>query len=87
MTTAVRDFTLVDLLPVSDSQSAWAQAACKGDPNHEAWFPWPSQDFDYARGVCAGCPIAEQCARFAASTGQSGVWGGHEYDRGKVVRA
>lgn len=76
---------LVDLLPLSDTQG-WDQAACRGDPQHDAWFPYPSQDFDYAREICAGCPIRVQCAEFAATTGQSGVWGGHEYDRGKLIR-
>ncbi|MDR7167257.1 WhiB family redox-sensing transcriptional regulator [Nocardia kruczakiae] len=85
MTTTTPALTLVDLLPVSDTQS-WEQAACKGDPNHDAWFPYPSQDFGYARGICAGCPIRRQCAEFAATTGQSGVWGGHEFDRGKLIR-
>ncbi|MGW5515145.1 WhiB family transcriptional regulator [Nocardia africana] len=85
MTTTTPAFTLVDLLPVSDTQS-WEQAACKGDPNHDAWFPYPSQDFDYAREICAGCPIRRQCAEFASTTGQSGVWGGHEFDRGKLIR-
>ncbi|RDI67702.1 WhiB family transcriptional regulator [Nocardia pseudobrasiliensis] len=85
MTNAVHELTLVDLLPLSDSQS-WEQAACKGDPNHEAWFPYPSQDFTYARSICAECPIRRQCGEFAAATSQTGVWGGHEYDRGRLVR-
>src|SRR5690349_8396945 len=50
MTTTTPALTLVDLLPVSDTQS-WEQAACKGDPNHDAWFPYPSQDFAYVRGI------------------------------------
>ncbi|UGT68478.1 WhiB family transcriptional regulator [Nocardia gipuzkoensis] len=84
-TTAVVELTLADLLPLSDSRG-WHRAACRGDPNHEAWFPYPSQDFDYAREVCAGCPIRQECGDFAARTGQSGVWGGHEFDRGRVIR-
>jgi WhiB family redox-sensing transcriptional regulator len=84
-TTASAELTLIDLLPHSDSQG-WHRAACRGDPNHEAWFPYPSQDFDYAREVCAGCPIRVDCGEFAARTGQSGVWGGHEFDRGNLIR-
>ncbi|MEV0293538.1 WhiB family transcriptional regulator [Nocardia sp. NPDC050710] len=82
---AVDELTLVDLLPLSDSRE-WHRAACRGDPNHEAWFPYPSQDFDYARKICAGCPIRVACAEFASNTGQSGVWGGHEFDRGRMIR-
>ncbi len=85
MTNTMPAPNLVDLLPLSDTPS-WEQAACKGDPNHDAWFPYPSQDFDYARAICADCPIRAQCAEFAAATGQSGVWGGHEFDRGKLIR-
>jgi WhiB family redox-sensing transcriptional regulator len=85
MTIAIQELTQVDLLPRSDSQS-WSQAACQGDPNSEAWFPYPSQDFAYARAVCSVCPIRRQCGEFAANTGQSGVWGGHEYDRGRLIR-
>lgn len=76
---------LADLLPLSDSRG-WHRAACRGDPNHEAWFPYPSQDFEYARQVCGRCPIRPDCRAFAERTGQSGVWGGHEFDRGKMIR-
>ncbi|MGA6206717.1 WhiB family transcriptional regulator [Nocardia testacea] len=76
---------LADLLPVSDSRE-WHRAACRGDPNHEAWFPYPSQDFAYAREVCGRCPIRRECRRFAERTGQSGVWGGQEFDRGTMIR-
>ncbi|MFI9508376.1 WhiB family transcriptional regulator [Nocardia sp. NPDC052566] len=84
-TTAVAELTLADLLPLSDSRG-WHRAACRGDPNHEAWFPFPSQDFDYARKICGDCPIRDACGDFAARTGQSGVWGGHEFDRGTMIR-
>ena len=62
------------------------RAACRGDPHHEAWFPYPSEDFAYAREICAGCPLRQACTDFATRTGQSGVWGGREFDRGKVIR-
>lgn len=76
---------LTDLLPLSDDRS-WHGAACRGDPNHEAWFPYPSQDFVYARNLCGRCPIRDDCGDFAERTGQSGVWGGREFDRGRVIR-
>ncbi|QIS11980.1 WhiB family transcriptional regulator [Nocardia arthritidis] len=84
-TTTLAEPALTDLLPLSDS-GGWHRAACRGDPNHEAWFPYPSQDFAYARKICADCPIRTGCFEFAARTGQSGVWGGHEFDRGKMIR-
>ncbi|GAA5049279.1 WhiB family transcriptional regulator [Nocardia callitridis] len=83
--TATEDHTLAELLPLSDSP-VWHRAACRGDADHEAWFPYPSQDFAYAREICSGCPIRAQCGEFAARTGQSGVWGGREFDRGRMIR-
>lgn len=83
--TEVQNATLADLLPLSDAPQ-WELAACRGDGNHDAWFPYPSQDFEYARSMCNCCPIQRQCSEFAAHTGQSGVWGGHEYDRGRIIR-
>ncbi|WP_081706353.1 WhiB family transcriptional regulator [Nocardia sp. CNY236] len=77
--------TLIGLLPLSDSRG-WQHASCRADPDHEAWFPHPSQDFDHARTICAQCPIFDACGDFASRTGQSGVWGGREFDRGRVVR-
>ena len=75
-------FTLADLLPFSLAPD-WQLAACRDDPNPEAWFPFPSQDFSHARSVCGGCPIRERCGEFARATGQSGVWGGENFDRGR----
>jgi WhiB family redox-sensing transcriptional regulator len=85
MTNTVPEPTLLDLFPLSDAQD-WQAAACRGDENHDAWFPYPSQDFAYARGICSGCPIRRECGEFAARTRQSGVWGGQEYDRGRLIR-
>ncbi|CRK49487.1 Transcriptional regulator WhiB [Rhodococcus sp. RD6.2] len=69
-----------------DDPTRWRDAACRDDPNPERWFPFPSDDFTHARDVCNGCPIRLQCTHFAVSTGQSGVWGGMEFDRGRVRR-
>ncbi|MFH5208533.1 WhiB family transcriptional regulator [Antrihabitans spumae] len=75
--------TLADLLPISDAPD-WLRAACRGDANPEAWFPFPTQDYGYALSVCARCPILLQCGEFGRATGQSGVWGGRDLDRGRV---
>lgn len=78
--------TLADLLPLSDNPADWDTAACRGDEHPDRWFPDPSESFEYAAGVCGRCPMMSECAAFAAETAQSGVWGGHEYRRGKVIR-
>lgn len=69
-----------------DDPTRWRDAACRADPNPESWFPYPTDDFAHARAVCAGCPIRLHCAHFAVATGQSGVWGGTEFDRGRPRR-
>ena len=78
--------TLADLLTMSDTPD-WRAAACRGDANPEAWFPFPTEDYPYARAVCAMCPIRDECAEFGIRTGQSGVWGGDCLERGRPRRA
>jgi WhiB family redox-sensing transcriptional regulator len=87
MTTFARGpvFALADLL--RDSQAPnWERAACRDAENPEDWFPFPSQDYANARAVCARCPIRTRCLAYAETTGQSGVWGGVELDRGHRTR-
>lgn len=78
--------TLADLLPTSEGTADWDVAACRGDQHPDRWFPDPSESFDYAATVCARCPIAEGCGNYAGETGQTGIWGGREYRRGKLIR-
>lgn len=70
-----------------DDVTFWRAAACRGDPRPESWFPFPSDDFAYAREVCGRCPIRVHCTTFAMDTRQSGVWGGVEFDRGRPSRS
>jgi hypothetical protein len=77
--------TLADLFLVSDDQD-WEQGACRGDQHPDRWFPHPTEPFDYAAGVCARCPIQNSCGTYAATNGETGVWGGREFRRGHVVR-
>lgn len=61
-----------------------AEAACRNKPPR-LFFP-PSEDpysrqrnslYDYARMICAGCPVREACLDFALrSREQHGLWGG-----------
>ncbi|MFC9555436.1 WhiB family transcriptional regulator [Rhodococcus sp. NPDC056960] len=85
--TDVLDTSLSTLLPASDDPAGWADAACRADPAPDRWFPFPTEDFAYARDVCRSCPLRLRCELFAGATGQTGVWGGKEFDRGRVTRA
>lgn len=56
-------------------------AACRGvDP--DLFFPVGTtgpalEQVQQAKAVCATCPVARDCLRFAVSTGQEyGIWGG-----------
>lgn len=60
----------------------WHLALC-AEEDYEAWFPFPSESYDYAAGVCARCPISGGCRDFAATNGESGVWGGVLFDNGR----
>ncbi|GAB4590096.1 WhiB family transcriptional regulator [Nocardia sp. IFM 10818] len=82
---AVREQISLDVLLVRSTDPDFRMAACRGE-DPEEWFPFPSVDFSYARQVCFGCPLMDACRRWAAQTGQSGVWGAVEFAQGKIVR-
>lgn len=53
-----------------------ALAACR-DRNPEIFFPDSMKNAGPAKRVCANCPVALECFRFALSTRQRwGVWAG-----------
>ncbi len=76
---------LAELLPISDDRTWW-QAECRGDPEPDRWFPFPSEGYDYATDVCNRCPIVESCREFASATGQTGIWGRSEVRAGQDRR-
>ncbi|EOM76618.1 WhiB family transcriptional regulator [Rhodococcus rhodnii] len=78
--------TILELPSFDRDDPEWELAACRGDAHPDRWFPDPSEPFEYAAGVCGRCPILAECGAFAAATLQSGVWGGREFRRGRVVR-
>lgn len=62
-----------------DEFHVWREgAACAGDEGVD-FFPPPD---DYvanarAKGLCASCPVADDCLAFAIEANQSeGIWGG-----------
>uniref|UniRef100_UPI00245516F5 WhiB family transcriptional regulator n=1 Tax=Nocardia farcinica TaxID=37329 RepID=UPI00245516F5 len=70
---------LTELLPLSDARG-WHRAACRGDPNHDAWFPYPSEDFDYGRAHSAGGPLRGGGGGLGAAPRPSGGGGGGGLD-------
>ncbi len=58
----------------------WAKdAKCKTAENPDAFFPIAEQESAtaYAKGLCALCPVAIACLRWALDNGMDkGIWGG-----------
>lgn len=68
-------FTLMEAM----EDIAGDDVPCKNFP--DAFFPDSGaqgyQDSVSAKGLCSGCPIIEQCLRFALNTDEpNGIWGG-----------
>ena len=68
------------------------QAACRDKPK-DAFFPVDGSpnyagDLRAARRVCASCPVAEPCLRYALEQGiDHGVWGGLSVRQRREIRA
>lgn len=56
----------------------------RNDPS--LWFAEQPQDLERAKALCAQCPIRLACLSVAVDRGEfAGVWGGHIFDRGRIV--
>ncbi len=54
-----------------------ARAACRATPHPAAFFSGTPRDTDYAKRICADCPVTAECYRDALNTGANvGIWGG-----------
>jgi WhiB family redox-sensing transcriptional regulator len=66
-------------------------AACRHDPDPDAWFAEASEKarLGHALATCGGCPVRSQCRDFAmAHRVQYGIWGGlTEQDRNRLPAA
>jgi WhiB family redox-sensing transcriptional regulator len=66
-------------------------SACRGE-DPEVFFPVRRTVTMFvmlarAKAVCARCPVAGECLRYALATGQDhGVWGGTSEDERKAIR-
>jgi len=81
-------------LPRSEARDdTWRdQAACRDQPK-SAFFPVDgsadyASDLRAARRVCASCPVAEPCLRYALEENiDHGVWGGLSVRQRREIRA
>lgn len=69
----------------------WDRAACKG-ADTESFFPASASRVDNtleeqsAKAHCRRCPVIHDCAEFAVTTGQHGIWGGMNDDERRLLR-
>lgn len=75
---------LTDLL-VGSTAPDWTQAHCSDHPHPELWFPFPSESYDLAAGLCASCPLRRACYDFGVENRLDGVWGGVDLVYGRAV--
>lgn len=58
-----------------------ARAACRGRVDLDFIDPRTPAEAAECRGLCAGCPVREQCLAEALTTGEAwGIWGGLDAD-------
>lgn len=58
---------------------------CRAD-DPDLWFADTPADLEYAKSLCARCPIKQHCLSAALERGEPwGVWGGEIIERGVVV--
>lgn len=56
------------------------------DKDPDLWFAETPAELEYAKTLCAGCPVRAQCLDAALEREEPwGVWGGEIIDRGVVV--
>jgi WhiB family redox-sensing transcriptional regulator len=52
----------------------------------DLWFAESPTDLERAKALCASCPIRLACLAVAVHRAEfAGVWGGHIFDRGRIV--
>lgn len=78
------------LLPSFIRNAAETPDCHQPDVDPEWWFPlrlYNTPRATQARAVCRACPLREECADWAADTGQQyGIWGGLDPAELKVRR-
>lgn len=72
---------VADLFDLLERPAWWQEAACRTAPPGVSWFPAKGEPVAPAKVICAGCPVREECAAYAAGLDSAGtpvvgVWGG-----------
>jgi WhiB family transcriptional regulator, redox-sensing transcriptional regulator len=71
---------------------SWRESAACRDIETELFFPignsgLAAADAEWAKGICARCPVRKPCLAFSLATGQQyGIWGGFDEEERRGLR-
>jgi len=73
---------------ITDKMSDWQKEGNCITMENDIFFPSKGRDVDYAKSICADCPVKSTCLEFAIDNKiDKGVWGGtSERERRKIIR-
>ena len=64
----------------------WPQlATCNGE-NPDLFFPAHGDPGTKARGICAHCPVQQECLEYATEADEFGIWGGLDREQRRALR-
>lgn len=76
----------MQLAALAESVSRWADALPCRSYDPELFFAERPEDVEYAKSLCADCPVRAACLAGAVERQEPwGVWGGEVFVRGVVV--
>ncbi len=78
--------------PPRDGKVSWRESAACRDIETEMFFPigkggLAAADAEWAKGICARCPVRKPCLTYSLATGQQyGIWGGLDEEERRGLR-
>jgi len=65
----------------------YKDAACKGHPNQDDFFPDRGSSTVIAKAICKKCPVREECLEYAVERKERfGIWGGKSERERRAIR-
>lgn len=71
----------------ADVVADWRDFAACAQAGGDAWFPEPGEGVKYAKRVCEGCFVREECLEYALERAEAfGIWGGLSPQERRAIR-
>lgn len=76
----------------TEYRTEWRSLSACRDENPDMFFPAPRSltmfvQLARAKAICSGCPVTDECLRYALATRQDhGVWGGTSEEERRAMR-